>query len=107
MDHCIRKDFDENLAVPADHLASDATTPVPNDINAMDLEGDAIAAGILDDDGDDNDGGLGVYLEAMAATGAPESLASLYYPLYGGGGQQDDDEGEGDGANPSSSNENA
>lgn len=29
---------------------------MPNDFNAMDLEGDAIAAGILDDDGDDNDG---------------------------------------------------
>lgn len=105
MDHCIGKNFDENLEVPAYHLASDAMTPVANDISdAMDLEGDAIAAGILDDDGDDNDdGGLGVYLEAMTTTnqnttaGAPEYLASLYYPLYGAiGGQQDEGEGADD-----------
>mmetsp|Transcript_4420 Transcript_4420/g.4413 ORF Transcript_4420/g.4413 Transcript_4420/m.4413 type:complete len:585 (+) Transcript_4420:237-1991(+) len=87
MDHCIRKEFDENLAVAGYEQHQQHQQP---DINGVDIESDAIAAGILDEDGDDNNETPEVYLEAMNTTmsssqqqTAAESLASLYYPLYG------------------------
>ena len=82
MDHCIRKEFDENLSVAGDEQQQQQPD--------IDIESDAIAAGILDEDGDDNNETPEVYLEAMNTTmsssqqqTAAESLASLYYPVYG------------------------
>ena len=96
MDHCIRKEFDENLAVAGDEQQQP-------DINGVDIESDAIAAGILDEDGDDNNETPEVYLEAMnTTTTAAESLASLYYPLYGGNNNDEEQEEE-----QNTSNENA
>ena len=59
------------------------------DINGVDIGSDAIAAVILDEDGEDNKKTPEKYLEATNTTisssqlqTAAESLASLYYPLY-------------------------
>ena len=100
MDHCIRKEFDENLSVAGDEQQQQQPD--------IDIESDAIAAGILDEDGDDNNETPEVYLEAMNTTmsssqqqTAAESLASLYYPVYGVNNNAEEEEEQ------NTSNENA
>ncbi|KRZ98336.1 uncharacterized protein AC631_05904 [Debaryomyces fabryi] len=106
---CLRKEFDENLAVATEGGVSD-TAPAGEDITAFDLEGDDIAVGILDEDNFGNHNDLRVYLEATTSTTTgpvpaesgsgpsqdedPESLANLYYPLYGEEAREQEQERE-------------
>lgn len=87
-----------------------------------------MATGILDEDEEDDNDGLEMYLEAITTTESvsvpadpgsvptesepvpaeSESMASLYYPLYGEQeGEQDGEQEQEDGGSSSSSNENS
>ena len=84
------------------------------DINGVDIGSDAIAAVILDEDGEDNKKTPEKYLEATNTTisssqlqTVAESLASLYDPLYGHDNDNNEEEEEEEEEELVSSKENA